>query len=109
MPMHRKLGTKNPRRATKVFGDGGLIGPSVSPGSFVRFARSAISPFSVIPVHLLIRPGSSWRMLRAAHVGCMKHIDMRRLTPAAQEERRRQVVGLRESGLTYGRLAGRSG
>ena len=40
-------------------------------------------------------------MLRAAHVGCMKHIDMRRLTPAAQEERRRQVVGLRESGLTY--------
>ena len=31
----------------------------------------------------------------------MKHIDMRRLTPAAQEERRRQVVGLRESGLTY--------
>src|SRR6201989_448344 len=32
---------------------------------------------------------------------CMKHIDIRRLTPAAQEERRRQVVGLRESGLTY--------
>src|SRR6201994_214555 len=31
----------------------------------------------------------------------MKHIDMRRLTPAAQEERRRQVVGLRESGLSY--------
>src|SRR3954463_7789863 len=31
----------------------------------------------------------------------MKHIDMRCLTPAAQEERRRQVVGLRESGLTY--------
>src|SRR6201995_5280833 len=32
---------------------------------------------------------------------CMKHIDMRRLTPAAQEERRRQVVGLRENGLSY--------
>src|SRR5947199_9421993 len=31
----------------------------------------------------------------------MKHIDMRSLTPAAQEERRRQVVGLRESGLTH--------
>jgi transposase len=31
----------------------------------------------------------------------MKQIDMRRLTPAVQEERRRQVVGLRESGLTY--------
>src|SRR3954468_9866369 len=31
----------------------------------------------------------------------MKHIDMRCLTPAAQEERRRQVVGLRENGLTY--------
>jgi transposase len=31
----------------------------------------------------------------------MKHVDMRSLTPAAQEERRRQVVGLRESGLTY--------
>src|ERR1700748_2711943 len=32
---------------------------------------------------------------------CMKHIDMQRLKAAAQEERRRQVVGLRESGLTY--------
>ena len=31
----------------------------------------------------------------------MKHIDMRCLTPAAQEERRRQVIGLRESGLSY--------
>ena len=41
----------------------------------------------------------------------MKHIDMRCLTPAAQEERRRQVIGLRESGLTYaaiGRQAGLS-
>jgi transposase len=31
----------------------------------------------------------------------MEHRDMRSLTPEAQEERRRQVIGLRESGLTY--------
>jgi transposase len=31
----------------------------------------------------------------------MQHIDMRSLAPAAQEERRRQVIGLRERGLTY--------
>ena len=31
----------------------------------------------------------------------MKHVDMRSLAPAAQEERRRQVIGLRKSGLTY--------
>lgn len=35
----------------------------------------------------------------------MKHVDMRGLTPAAQEERRRQVVGLRESGLTHEAIA----
>jgi len=35
----------------------------------------------------------------------MEHRDMRSLTPAAQEERRRQVVGLRESGLTYEAIA----
>lgn len=35
----------------------------------------------------------------------MKHPDMRSLTPAAQEERRRQVIGLRESGLTYAAIA----
>lgn len=35
----------------------------------------------------------------------MKHVDMRSLTPAAQEERRRQVVGLRESGLTHEAIA----
>jgi hypothetical protein len=34
----------------------------------------------------------------------MKHVDMRKLPAAAQEERRRQVVGLRESGLTYDAL-----
>jgi hypothetical protein len=32
--------------------------------------------------------------------GGMKHADMRKLPAPAQEERRRQVIGLRESGLT---------
>lgn len=35
----------------------------------------------------------------------MKHVDMRSLPAAAQEERRRQVVGLREGGLTYEAIA----
>jgi transposase len=35
----------------------------------------------------------------------MKHIDMRCLPPAAQEERRRQVIGLRESGMTHEAIA----
>jgi transposase len=35
----------------------------------------------------------------------MKHVDMRSLAPAAQEERRRQVIGLRERGLIYGEIA----
>jgi transposase len=35
----------------------------------------------------------------------MEHVDMRSLTPAAQEERRRQVIGLRERGLTYPEIA----
>ena len=35
----------------------------------------------------------------------MKHVDMRSLAPAAQEERRRQVIGLRERGLTYAEIA----
>lgn len=35
----------------------------------------------------------------------MKHIDMRSLPPAAQEERRRQVIGLRESGMTHEAIA----
>jgi transposase len=35
----------------------------------------------------------------------MKHIDMRSLPSAAQEERRRQVIGLRESGLTHEAIA----
>jgi transposase len=35
----------------------------------------------------------------------MKHVDMRKLPAAAQEERRRQVIGLRERGLTYRAIA----
>ncbi len=34
---------------------------------------------------------------------------MRRLAAAAQEERRRQVVGLRESGLSYDAIAAQAG
>jgi transposase len=41
--------------------------------------------------------------------GRMKHVDMRKLPAAAQEERRRQVVGLRESGLTYDAIAAQVG
>ena len=39
----------------------------------------------------------------------MKHVDMRKLPAAAQEERRRQVIGLRERGLTYGAIAAQVG
>ncbi len=39
----------------------------------------------------------------------MVHIDMRSLTPAAQEERRRQVIGLRERGLTYEEIGAQVG
>jgi transposase len=39
----------------------------------------------------------------------MKHVDMRKLAPAAQEERRRQVVGLRESGMSYTAVAAQVG
>src|ERR687891_2520669 len=35
----------------------------------------------------------------------MKHVDMRKLPAAAQEERRRQVVGLRQRGLTFRAIA----
>ena len=34
---------------------------------------------------------------------------MRKLAAAAQEERRRQVIGLREAGLTYGAIAAQVG
>lgn len=41
--------------------------------------------------------------------GTMKHVDMRSLTPEAQEERRRQVIGLRQAGRTYGAIAAQVG
>src|SRR3954462_1116549 len=39
----------------------------------------------------------------------MRHVDMRKLPAAAQEERRRQVIGLRERGLTYQEVADQVG
>ncbi len=39
----------------------------------------------------------------------MTHVDMRKLAPAAQEERRRQAIGLGESGLTYEAIAVQTG
>jgi transposase len=39
----------------------------------------------------------------------MEHVDMRKLPAAAQEERRRQVIGLRETELTYGAIAAQVG
>src|SRR3712207_4437340 len=39
----------------------------------------------------------------------MKHVDMRKLPAAAQEERRRQVIGLRKRGLTYAAIAAQVG
>src|SRR3954453_5062285 len=38
-------------------------------------------------------------------MGGMKHVDMRKLPAAAQEERRRQVIGLRQRGMTYQEIA----
>ena len=42
-------------------------------------------------------------------MGGMKHVDMRKLPAAAQEERRRQVIGLRQAGLTYDAIAAQVG
>ena len=39
----------------------------------------------------------------------MKHVDMRKLAPAAQEERRRQVIGLRQNGARYAAIAAQLG
>lgn len=39
----------------------------------------------------------------------MKHVDMRKLAPAAQEERRRRVIGLRQSGAGYAAIAAQVG
>ena len=42
-------------------------------------------------------------------MGGMKHVDMRKLPAAAQEERRRQVIGLRQAGPTYDEIAAQAG
>jgi transposase len=42
-------------------------------------------------------------------MGGMKHVDMRKLPAAAQEERRRQVIGLRQAGMTYDAIAAQAG
>src|ERR671932_5704 len=39
----------------------------------------------------------------------MKHVDMRKLAPAAQEERRRQVIGLRQDGASDAAIAAQVG
>ena len=39
----------------------------------------------------------------------MKHVDMRKLPAAAQEERRRQVIGLRQAGMTFDAIAAQVG
>jgi hypothetical protein len=39
----------------------------------------------------------------------MKHVDMRKLPAAAQEERRRQVIGLRQTGMAYDAIAAQVG
>src|SRR4028118_2434420 len=39
----------------------------------------------------------------------MRHVDMRKLPAAAQEERRRQVIGLRRAGMTYDAIAAQVG
>src|ERR671926_1276505 len=46
--------------------------------------------------------------MRASLTG-MRHVDMRKLPAAAQEERRRQVVGLRQRGLAYRAIAEQAG
>jgi len=39
----------------------------------------------------------------------MKHVDMRKLAPAEQEERRRQVTGLRQSVSSHAAIAAQVG
>jgi transposase len=39
----------------------------------------------------------------------MEHVDRRKLPAAAQEERRRQVIGLRQAGMTYDAIAAQAG
>jgi transposase len=42
-------------------------------------------------------------------MGGMRHVDMRKLPAAAQEERRRQVIGLRQAGQAYDAIAAQAG
>ena len=42
-------------------------------------------------------------------MGGMKHVDMRERPAGAQEERRRQVIGLRRAGRTYDAIAAQVG
>ena len=44
-----------------------------------------------------------------SQIAGMKQVDMRKLPAAAQEERRRQVIGLRQAGRTYDAAAGQAG
>jgi hypothetical protein len=39
----------------------------------------------------------------------MRHVDIRKLPAPAQEERRRQVIGLRQAGMTYDAVAAQVG
>src|SRR3954467_1641995 len=56
------------------------------------------------------QPDQTGRKLLATYlVGPMKHVDMRKLPAAAQEERRRQVIGLRQAGMTYDEIAAQVG
>jgi hypothetical protein len=42
-------------------------------------------------------------------MGTIKHVDMRKLPAAAQEELRRQVISLRQAAQTYGAIAAQVG
>jgi hypothetical protein len=57
-------------------------------------------------VHLLTRSGRFFRSVGSSQASGMKHVDMRKLPAATQEERRRQVIGLRRSGMTKAIQAG---
>src|SRR3712207_7629426 len=46
---------------------------------------------------------------RRSQLAGVRHVDMRKLPAAAQEERRRQVIGLRRAGMTYDAIAAQAG
>ena len=68
-----------------------------------RRRKSAIAPWS----SLIYCSGPHCLDLTSgcASLTGMRHVDMRKLPAAAQEERRRQVVGLRHRGLAYRAIA----